>query len=176
LGKLYRNIGELDEAREYFESVLEKNSERYETKLQLIRIYKSKEMISKEDVLKEYTNLIDEYINGKDISMSVVLAAYMEIYSYDKAGTIKKKYFLEYFEYFFKAVTSVAVETFDLPYNTLALQYLNEVKLKLMKPEQGKNKDNKNNNDETSPCCGEPFEDFTFYPNIYWKISKEFRK
>jgi hypothetical protein len=24
-------------------------------------------------------------------------------------------------------------------------------------------KDNKNNNDETSPCCGEPFEDFTFY-------------
>lgn len=121
LGKLYRNIGELDEAREYFESVLEKNPERYETKLQLIRIYKSKEMISKEDVLKEYTNLIDEYINGKDISMSVVLAAYMEIYSYDKAGTIKKKYFLEYFEHFFKAVTSVAVETFDLPYNTLAL-------------------------------------------------------
>lgn len=121
LGKLYRTIGNIDEAKKCFEVVLAIKPDSYETKLQLIRIQKNEKIISTEDIINEYSNLLDIYINGQDISMSIVLAAYGDLYSFDKGGVAKTRYFLDHFNHFSKAITSMAIEAFDQPYNILAL-------------------------------------------------------
>lgn len=121
LGKLYRNIQEIDNAIICFEEILDKHPDKYESKLQLLRIQKYQKKLPLNCISAGYAQLIDTYIKGAEISMSVVLAAYADLYTTDKEGQIKKKYFLDEFDYFKKAILSMAVESFDLPYNVLAL-------------------------------------------------------
>lgn len=121
LGKLYRNNAELDKAIRCFEEVLAKNPNSHESKLQLIRIQKNQKKLSQESVNAEYVELLDAYIKDSQISMSVVLAAYSDLYINDKEEMFKKKYFLDEFAYFKKAILSMAVEAFDQPYNVLAI-------------------------------------------------------
>lgn len=121
LGKLYRNIDSIDKAIECFEEVLNNKADIYESKLQLIRIHKNQKKLPVESVTAEYAELLDTYIKGFQISMSIVLAAYGDLYSIDKEGVAKRKYFLDEFAHFKKAILSMAVEAFDQPYNVLAL-------------------------------------------------------
>lgn len=121
LGKLYRNIQEIDNAIICFKEILDKHPDKYESKLQLLRIQKHQNKLSLNCISAGYAQMIDTYINGDEISMSVVLAAYEDLYATDKEGQIKKKYFIDKFDYFKQAILSMAVESFDLPYNVLAV-------------------------------------------------------
>jgi predicted phosphodiesterase len=121
LGKLYRNIDSIDKAIECFKKVLNNKTDSYESKLQLIRIQKNQNKLPVKFITAEYAELLDTYIKGSQISMSIVLAAYGDLYSVDKEGVAKRKYFLDEFTHFKKAILSMAVEAFDQPYNVLAL-------------------------------------------------------
>lgn len=121
LGKLYRNINELDKAINCFEEVLDNKPNSHESKLQLVRIHKRQKSLSAEQISAKYIELLDDYIKGTQISMSVVLAVYNDLYTTNKEETFKKKYFLDKFDYFKKAILSMAVEAFDQPYSVLAI-------------------------------------------------------
>lgn len=121
LGKLYRNIDKTENALECFKQILENRPNHFESKLQLIRIQKNTKSVKPEVIANEYAELLDNYIKGEKISMSIVLAAYSDLYSIANNSKVKKKYFLDRFEYFNKAIHSMAVETFDQPYKVLAL-------------------------------------------------------
>lgn len=118
-GKLYHNIEQDGDAMNCFEEVLQLAPNAFETKLQIARIKDKKEQ--KEERIAIYKEILDHYISGGEISMSVVLAAYEDIASYLYSDNeIKKKYFIDYFEYFKNAIISLSGTTFDQPYIVLA--------------------------------------------------------
>lgn len=121
LGKLYRNLNNMDKALECFSKVMELSPNNYETKLQIIRLKKNSTSSDEASILSGYVELLDAYLNHLPISMSVVLAVYSDLYSYDKKGYEKNKYFLDHFDDFKNAISSMAVEVYDQPYNVLAL-------------------------------------------------------
>lgn len=116
-GKLYHSIKQDDDAMECFENVLQFNPKAYETKLQIARI-KDKQG-QKEERIAIYREILDYYINGGEISMSVVLASYEDITFY-LDEEIKKEYFIKHFKEFRDAIISLSGTTYDQPYNVLA--------------------------------------------------------
>lgn len=116
-GKLYHYIEQDDDAKTCFEEVLQLNPEAYETKLQIARICDKKKQ--KEERIAIYREILDYYINGGKISMSVVLAAYEDIAFYLNAE-MKERYFIKYYEAFREAITSLSGTTYDQPYIVLA--------------------------------------------------------
>lgn len=116
-GKLYHNIKQDEDAMKCFEEVLQFFPKAYETKLQIARI-KDKQCQKKERI-DIYREILDYYINGGEISMSVVLAAYEDIAFY-LDEEIKKQYFIKYFEEFRDAIISLSGTTYDQPYIVLA--------------------------------------------------------
>lgn len=116
-GKMYHNIKQDEDAMKCFEEVLQLAPKAYETKLQIARI-KDKQS-QKEERIAIYKEILDDYINGGEISMSVVLAAYEDIAFY-LDEEIKKKYFIKHFEEFRDAIISLSGTTYDQPYIVLA--------------------------------------------------------
>ncbi len=116
-GKLYHNIKQDEDAMKCFEEVLQIVPKAYETKLQIARIRDKQRQ--KEDRIVIYREILDYYINGGEISMSVVLAAYEDIAFY-LDEEIKKQYFIKHFEEFRDAIISLSGTTYDQPYIVLA--------------------------------------------------------
>ena len=118
IGKLLVMAGDQDNAMCCFQHILESAPGRHETRLQIARIYKR---TNRADLaLPEYRRLLDTYLNGDSISMSVVLAAYEDICSMKMEKTVEKHYLLDQFLMLQKAVASMAVESFDQPYKALS--------------------------------------------------------
>lgn len=99
-------------------TILESRQESHETRLQVAQIYNR--TTRPELAIREYRKLLDTYLDGQHISMSVVLAAYEEIYSIKTEKDVKKYYLLDQFLMFQRAVSSMTVESFDQPYKVLA--------------------------------------------------------
>ncbi|MCX4371714.1 MAG: hypothetical protein OSJ58_07745 [Dysosmobacter sp.] len=118
IGKLLVMAGDQDNAMRCFQHIIESVPERHETRLQIARIYKREKRIDL--ALPEYRRLLDTYLSGDGISMSVVLAAYEDIYSMKMEKTAEKYYLLDQFPMLQKAVASMAVESFDQPYKVLS--------------------------------------------------------
>lgn len=116
-GKLYHYIEKDDDAKKCFEDVLQLNPKAYETKLQIARICDKKKQ--KEERIAIYREILDYYINGGKISMSVVLAAYEDIAFYLNTE-MKERYFIQYYEAFREAIISLSGTTYDQPYIVLA--------------------------------------------------------
>lgn len=116
-GKLYHYIKQDDDAKKCFEQVLQLNPEAYETKLQIARICDKKKQ--KEERIAIYREILDCYINGGKISMSVVLAAYEDIAFY-LDEEMKERYFIKNYEAFREAIISLSGTTYDQPYIVLA--------------------------------------------------------
>lgn len=116
-GKLYHSIKQDDDAMKCFKEVLQLSPKAYETKLQIARIKNKKSQ--KEERIVIYKEILDHYINGENISMSVVLAAYEDIAFYLDTE-IKERYFIEHFEEFRNAIISLSGTTYDQPYIVLA--------------------------------------------------------
>ena len=117
-GKLYHSVKQDDDAMDCFKEVLQLSPKAYETKLQIARI---KDKRKKEERIVIYKEILDQYINGENISMSVVLAAYEDIAFYlDTEIEIKERYFIEHFEEFRNAIISLSGTTYDQPYIVLA--------------------------------------------------------
>lgn len=117
-GKLLVMAGDQDNAMRCFQHILESAPDRHETRLQIARIYKRSGCA--DSALPEYRRLLDTYLNGCSISMSVVLAAYEDICSMKMDKAVKKFYLLDQFPMLQKAVSSMAVESFDQPYKALS--------------------------------------------------------
>lgn len=121
LGKLYSAIRNPAEAAHCFEEVLTHHPQFYEARLQMARIHKKNgDDGSIEQAVQEYCEILDTYIRGDTISMSVVLAAYEDFCSIKGYASLKKYYFIDQFSYFEKAISSMAVDFFDQPYKVLA--------------------------------------------------------
>lgn len=118
IGKLLVMAGTQDNAMRCFQHILESAPDRHETRLQIARIYKRTGRA--DSALPEYRRLLDTYLNGGSISMSVVLAAYEDICSMKIEKTVKKYYLLDQFLRLQNAVASMAVESFDQPYKALS--------------------------------------------------------
>ncbi len=116
-GKLYHYIKQDNGAKKCFEEVLQLNPQAYETKLQIARICDKKKQ--KEERIAIYREILDYYINGGKISMSVVLAAYEDIAFYLNTE-MKERYFIKYYEAFREAIISLSGTTYDQPYIVLA--------------------------------------------------------
>lgn len=118
IGKLLVAANDQDNAKRCFQHILESNPESHEARLQLARIYKRAK--HPEQAIPEYCKLLDTYLNGSCISMSVVLASYEDISSIKAEKDVKNRYLLDQFLMLQKAVVSMAVESFDQPYKALA--------------------------------------------------------
>ena len=118
IGKLLIAANDQENAMRNFTRILESRQESHETRLQVARIYNRTNL--PELAIREYRKLLDTYLDGQHISMSVVLAAYEEIYSMKTEKDVKKYYLLDQFLMFQRAVSSMAVESFDQPYKVLA--------------------------------------------------------
>lgn len=118
IGKLLVTAGSQDNAMRCFQHITGSAPDRYETRLQIARIHKR---IKRVDLaLPEYRGLLDAYLSGKSISMSVVLAAYEDMCSMKMGKEVEKYYLLDQFLMLQKAVASMAVESFDQPYKVLS--------------------------------------------------------
>lgn len=118
IGKLLVMARDQDNAMRCFQHILESAPDRHETRLQIARIYKRTNHA--DSALPEYCSLLDTYLNGGSISMSVVLAAYEDICSMKMEKAVKKYYLLDQFLMLQNAVASMAVESFDQPYKVLS--------------------------------------------------------
>lgn len=117
LGKLYRKLGDIKEALKCFDCVINHSPEYYQTRLQIAKIYRDTDPNM---AVREYANLLDSYMHDKTISMSVVLSAYEDFNSLNKPPEMQKYYYLDGFLFIQRAVSSMALESFDLPYRTLS--------------------------------------------------------
>lgn len=115
-GKMYHNINKDSIAQKCFEEVLQLNPNAYETKLQIARIYKAGK---KKECIALYKEILDYYISGGKISMSVVLAAYEDIAFYLDAE-MKELYFIKHYDAFKEAIISLSGTSYDQPYIVLA--------------------------------------------------------
>ncbi len=117
-GKIYHNIQLDGEAMECFEEVLSRNPSAYESKLQIARIYDKK--AQKQERIQIYREILDAYLHGESISMSVVLAAYEDIAFYlDTETELKETYFVQHYKELKEALISLSGTTFDQPYLVL---------------------------------------------------------
>lgn len=118
IGKLLVMAEDQNNAMRCFQHIIESAADRHETRLQIARIYKR---TNRADLaLPEYRRLLDTYLNGSNISMSVVLAAYEDMCSMKMEKAVEKYYLLDQFLMLQKAVASMAVESFDQPYKVLS--------------------------------------------------------
>ena len=117
LGKLYVYIGD-DTAISIFRELLEKQPEKYEAKLQLGKLYR-KDKDKREQGERLLCEIIDAYAEGKELGMTLVLAAYEEIKN-TKDEKLKQTYFVDKYDDFASAVQTMALEKFDQPYRVLA--------------------------------------------------------
>ena len=117
LGKMYHNIRQDNKAKVCFDEVLQLNPKAYETKLQIARISKNKHQ--REECIEIYREILDYYIGGGKISMSVVLAAYEDITFYLNAE-IKEQYFIKHYDAFKEAIISLSGTSYDQPYIVLS--------------------------------------------------------
>lgn len=104
-------------ALQCFLQVREENPNSYESLLQIAKIHKKGQLKS---AVSELHDLLDIYLREEPISMSVVLAAYEELYTINDVEANKNYYFLDKFSSFKDAISSMAVESFDQPYKVLA--------------------------------------------------------
>lgn len=118
IGKLLVSANDQENAMRCFRHILDSTPESHETRLQAARIYKRTDR--PDLAIPEYRRLLDTYLNGRRISMSVVLASYEDISSIKAEKELKKYYLLDQFLMLQKAVSSMAVESFDQPYKTLS--------------------------------------------------------
>lgn len=118
IGKLLIAANDQENAMRCFTHILDSMPESHETRLQVARIYNRTHR--PELAILECRKLLDTYLDGQQISMSVVLAAYEEIYSMKTEKDVKEYYLLDQFLMFQRAVSSMAVESFDQPYKVLA--------------------------------------------------------
>lgn len=118
-GKLYHNLKQAEDAMRCFKEVLEFDPAAYETKLQIARIRNKQEQKDKGIAVSIYREILDSYIQGEEISMSVVLAAYEDIVHYLNEE-ITNYYFIEHFQEFRNAIISLSGTTYDQPYIVLA--------------------------------------------------------
>ena len=118
IGKLLVAAKDQDNAMRCFQYILDSSPERHETRLQVARIYKRTNRLNL--AIPEYSRLLDTYLAERQISMSVVLAAYEDISSVETEKRLKNYYLLDQFLMLQKAISSMAVESFDQPYKVLA--------------------------------------------------------
>lgn len=118
IGKLLVAANDQENAMRCFTHILDSAPESHEARLQVARIYNRTNHPNL--AIPEYCRLLDAYLDGKRISMSVVLAAYEEISSMKIEKEVKKHYLLDQFLMLQRAVSSMAVESFDQPYKVLA--------------------------------------------------------
>lgn len=118
IGKLLVSARDQVNAMCCFQHILESEPDRYETRLQVARIHKRTKQFPM--AILEYRKLLDAYLNGQNISMSVVLAAYEDISSMKMEKEDQQHYLLDQFLMLQKAISSMAVESFDQPYKVLA--------------------------------------------------------
>lgn len=118
-GKLYNNMKRVEDAMKCFEEILQFDPAAYGTKLQIARIRNKQGQKDKSIAISIYREILDSYIKGEEISISVVLAAYEDIVSY-LDEEITKYYFIEHFQEFRNAIISLSGTTYDQPYIVLA--------------------------------------------------------
>jgi tetratricopeptide (TPR) repeat protein len=116
LAKHYRNSGNKEKAVEIFEDIISKQSDYWVAKLHLSKLIRF-DNGRKEEAEKLIQEILEAFKDGKEVSSTVVLAAYIEIRSYKKLEEI---YLIDLIENFQELINSVLVDKFDMPYKTLS--------------------------------------------------------
>lgn len=120
LGKFYLYDNDKNKAKEQFEKVIEYDKSHYETKLQLIKMYK-KQDDSHEDNLHEIKNYIGEILSGykeENYTNTTVVLATIEQLRRSIFKDELKKYILDDLEGFKNLILNESNFYFDLPFRT----------------------------------------------------------
>ena len=147
LGLVYFEIGETAEALVQWVISTNLKPDDNDANIYLSKLRKKPGQldINEQNIIKFNQALNYVHTGNEDLAQITLNRIVEEKPKYVKALLLLSLLYIRKESYTKARKTLAAVLRIDR-YNTLALQYLNEVKLKLMKPEQGKNKDNKNKN------------------------------